>query len=361
VGEPNKILVAIPFTSVRSVATIVSIYALSEVEYSGTLDLLFLIDDDDNGAREFINSHKDLLKIRERFNQTYVLESKKHAYVIQTIADQRNNALCFARRNGYDALFFVDSDIVVKPNILNLLLSVPSPLAYGYYCFRMFFRSYESLSLLLNERFYSYSCDGINLVKGYTFLKTGKEPFQVEFASAGCMLIKKEALYDERLNFNINDPRFSEDFNYVIKARRFGYRPMVHPGGFCTHQNLLTQTPAKTIFLINVTELYLKEIVSYLKTAFWLTTNEVSKENLIMPQTVFAKYNPPIPIIEDKAEVPLLIQLDNDKFFVISGLEKVSNLKAYEKIKAFIWTPMVKMKIPEQVLLTLHIFNRIKW
>jgi len=320
---PLNILVATPTTGF-SPETAVSIRCLCQLDTEAELDFAFLINDP--GLKGFINTQINMPAFRKRFKQTFILETEDTGYAIQNLAALRNKAYAFAWHNNYDGLFFVDSDIFVKPDCLSLLLGTPAPIVAGWYYFRL-----VRAGSVDDAVFTSSCCRSIHNPSDMP-----REPFEAfEGLAGGCLLIKRPA-FDKRLNFDISLKRDTEDVNFGKKALRYGFKVMIHPGAFCEHGGLVIQASPRTIEKTDALDgvlllLYFKDVL------FWRTIRLLAKQSLVLPSDLG------IPHSCERVEtsMPIVIQVDGDCFYVLSAYLKVATLGMGDKVQCYVYTPCV--------------------
>jgi hypothetical protein len=305
--------------------TAASISCLCKLETEATLNFAFLTNNPN--LKGFVKSQACMPAFKKRFAQTFTLETEDTGYPIQNLAALRNRAYAFAWQNGFDGLFFVDSDVLVKPDCLTLLLETPAPIASGWYFFRLI---------------YAESAGGASLTascsrKVHNQSDMPQEPFAaLEGLAGGCLLIKREA-FNAHLSFDISDLSATEDVNFGKKALKYGFKVMIHPGAFCEHGGLLARVCARTTEKANGLDAVL--MILYEGRLFWRTIRRLARPSLDLP----ADRGIPHSTKHAETSMPIVLQTGGDRFYVLSGYSKVAALGMGDKVECLVYTPCVPM------------------
>lgn len=131
----SKLLFGSP---IRQKATVLSEFlkGLDELDLTG-LDIGYMFIDDNAEAassallKEFARTHDNVVLTPSAEygianNQDYVCNNAVHVWktsLIQRITAYKNDIIAYARDNGYDYLFFVDSDLIMDPRTIKHLIS----------------------------------------------------------------------------------------------------------------------------------------------------------------------------------------------------------------------------------------------
>ena len=134
VKNMSKILFGSP---IRQKPTILSAFlkGLDTLDLAG-LDVGYMFVDDNADAtssallREFQQTHQNVVINSSKEygilpNQEYVCNNSAHVWkkeLIQRITAYKNDIIAYARDNGYDYLFFVDSDLIMNPKTIKHLI-----------------------------------------------------------------------------------------------------------------------------------------------------------------------------------------------------------------------------------------------
>ena len=132
------------------------------------------------------------------------------------VASLRNTCLSKAEKEGYEFVFFVDCDIVVKPDTLDMLFDTHKKDVSGWY----FSKANPAVIGLESAR----------VTGEYDFGRT--EPYIVSLLGCGCRLIHQDIF--RQLKFVYEYP-VNEDVRYTKDVKKMGYRSWVHPLAYCEH------------------------------------------------------------------------------------------------------------------------------
>ncbi|GAH78176.1 unnamed protein product, partial [marine sediment metagenome] len=134
----------------------------------------------------------------------------------KTLAHNHNKARLFALENGYDYLFFLESDIIPPPRALVLLLENKADIVSGIVA--------ERISKIGKNVLQVYT-QGYSGVK--ELVRAGK-PFVLEEANTGraCLFVGRRAF---------EHPFLESDGSYGIQMREKGFKIMVDPRVACSH------------------------------------------------------------------------------------------------------------------------------
>lgn len=193
----------------------------------------------------------------------------------------KNKIIEYFLNNGYDYLFFVDSDVIVHPATLNNLISQNKD-----FCASIFWTHFKDLPTYTPNAWYSKKI-GFDLNDLLLFKQKGTYP--VDFTGA-CTLLSKNILSDGVSFEKIpNVSYLGEDKHFCIRAAVMGYQPYVnteYPAFHIYNGNYLNT--AKAVLKNNFNNNYLKN---------WLDEDwEIKIEKWINPpkknifQKVFNKF-----------------------------------------------------------------------
>lgn len=293
--------------------------ALSNIEFHEPLETLFVINNDDDAAEAWIREKASQL-LKDRF-KIHVSTVEDSGYPVDNIMRARNLALDFAREGGFEGLFFIDDDIVVKPDTFSLLWSVNNDIVFGVYLFRQ--------PVVLKNVSPPLPISTLRLAT-FAYGVVEEEPYEIDVAGGGCMLIRGKALYDERLNFNIVNPAFAEDFNFCLTAKKLGYKLLAQPKAFCGH----LQPPPKKADLEEVAIMAAVEAELTLACKgiyFYPLFRKLDPGSLVLPEV-----RPPSSLV--KLSIPMAVQINAGKYLLISGFSRLRELEEGE-IETYVFTP----------------------
>ena len=129
--------------------------------------------------------------------------------------------LAFAATNGgYSHILWLDSDMQFTRDLFNILYGVGKPFVTGIY------RSRRSP--------YAYALFSDN-ERAQRVLKLEDEPFEIQSCGFGCVLMRKDVLWNVMIQQNQDGLLFSpikgvgEDLSFCWRARKSGYKIMCDP------------------------------------------------------------------------------------------------------------------------------------
>lgn len=125
-------------------------------------------------------------------------------------------------RDSYDALLFLDDDMIIPPDLVDRLVAQNAPITSAL-CFKRVPPYtpcvYETLEL-----------EGPGLKMGVLEFDTlPKVPFYVDGAGTACMLIRHEVFEKMRKPYFLPLPRSGEDLAFCIRANQAGYKVRIDP------------------------------------------------------------------------------------------------------------------------------------
>lgn len=160
----------------------------------------------------------------------------------------RDHGALAALENNFKWIFFLDSDVIVPPGTLQRLLSYNLPIVSGYYS-----RRHNPLYPLL-LRANPNGQPGFGLVTGF---QPGSL-VEVDAVPSGCLLVSTEVFKKvPRPWFFYTDGRIieiggqsialpngvSEDYYFGLRAKQFGFHPVVDTGIKCGHKGQFNVMP----------------------------------------------------------------------------------------------------------------------
>lgn len=146
----------------------------------------------------------------------------------QDLAAKHNQARAMFLAGDYDALFFVECDMILPTNALLDLVSVNSDVAYGLYVARHRTRCWLAFNYIddRNCESFSYSAKRARGAWGKVLDTQG--------VGLGCTLIRRHVL--ERISFRVlEDEKVADDWHFALDVMHAGFRQMHHFGVHCGH------------------------------------------------------------------------------------------------------------------------------
>jgi len=333
-------LIGIPFRLRGPLATTSKfcLEALAKTEIDGELEIAFAINKDNHAAEAWLREKAPGI-LGPRFRIT-ILQVEPSPWPIETIARARNRILEYARLQNFDALWFLDDDIAVKPQTLKVLLDADAPIVAGRYFLRMI----RPVNLKPNKMILSPSTFKL----GYHPLTGTVQVFkwdsgEIDIAGGGCILVKQPALGDRRLDFTVEDPQAPEDSNFCLKAKKAGYRIVVPEDAFTTHFSDSKNLPSEEQCLELAAANY--ALGQFYQRGFWFLFKKFRKGSLVMPD-----YVPPQ--LRGTSLVQVL-QADACEFHVFSGFKTLKS-EAEDQVEACLFTPYKPATISLTQLFTLY-------
>ncbi|VYU28648.1 Glycosyl transferase family 2 [Clostridium tertium] len=216
--------------------------SLKDLE-KGEIEVKYIfIDDNDlkessDKLLEFRRSENnvDIFKLNNIDNK-YICDNYTHRWskdIVNKVIDFKNFIIEVAKKENFDYLFFVDSDLVLHPKTLKRLLSLNKDIASTIFWTKWYPNSYEEPQVWLKDNYTLYDSDyGEEITKDEeekrkrSFIEMLKKPGTYEVGGLGaCTLISKVAL-EKGVNFNrlYNVSYVGEDRHFCIRAAALGIK-----------------------------------------------------------------------------------------------------------------------------------------
>lgn len=162
---------------------------------------------------DFINCI-DRIKSNHEVARLYIPRSIVHI--------AREQAADRAIQEGYDALLFLDDDMVFEPNIIDVLTEVSAPVVSAP-CFK---RSYPYEPCFYEK----LEVDG-NRIMAYpfSFLDMPDKPFSAVSAGTACMLIKTDVFRKMQKPYFLPLPYAGEDLTFCMRLGKLGIGVLIQP------------------------------------------------------------------------------------------------------------------------------------
>ena len=216
--------------------------SLKDLE-KGEIEVKYIfIDDNDlkessDKLLEFRRSENnvDIFKLNNIDNK-YICDNYTHRWskdIVNKVIDFKNFIIEVAKKENFDYLFFVDSDLVLHPKTLKRLLSLNKDIASTIFWTKWYPNSYEEPQVWLKDNYTLYDSDyGEEITKDEeekrkrSFIEMLKKTGTYEVGGLGaCTLISKVAL-EKGVNFNrlYNVSYVGEDRHFCIRAAALGIK-----------------------------------------------------------------------------------------------------------------------------------------
>lgn len=162
---------------------------------------------------EFINCI-DKIKTRHEVARLYIARSIVHI--------AREQAAEMAIKEGYDALLFLDDDMVFDPNIIDVLTEASAPVVSAP-CFKRCYPYdpcfYEKLEV-----------DGNRIIAHpFDFREMPQKPFPAVSAGTACMLIRTEVFKKLTKPYFLPLPYAGEDLTFCMRLGKIGIGVLIQP------------------------------------------------------------------------------------------------------------------------------------
>lgn len=184
-------------------------------------DHLFVVN---NGEKAYVT----LLKSR---NLNAVENPSASKTRLDHIISGRNYIRDYALKNGYDSVFFVDSDVIVPPGALYVLESVKTDVVSGLYLSGFNIGGKNLIAPTLFKDLGGGNCQ-LYTYEGVAF----PQVIEIGAAGLGCTLVKKEVLKKVKFRSFRPDASGGEDMAFYVDARENGFKTLAHTGVKCVHR-----------------------------------------------------------------------------------------------------------------------------
>ena len=140
-----------------------------------------------------------------------------------------------AIREGYDYLWYVDTDVLVPAHGLEELIRLDKDIVAGKYCHKEdgtpFFWKTEYVPPERREEA-EKRYGKPTIIEEWVYV--GNQPAQIHKAGTGCMLIKRKVF--QRVGFPKKVPQpWTEDIIFCVAVMTEGFELWAHPGVLCQH------------------------------------------------------------------------------------------------------------------------------
>ena len=171
----------------------------------------------------------------EVFKAVYDLRSAGHELSFDFVkgydcAVARNKISVFAQSDGYDYVLMVDSDTIIPPDTLELMLDSDVDICLGL-CPRKNTKDGKSAMIKMSDMGYTDS---------WLYSELPNEKTEIKCGGFACALVKTSVLtaldypYFQYVT-NQEGGTFSEDFYFCQNARLMGYQVFMDPRVRCGH------------------------------------------------------------------------------------------------------------------------------
>lgn len=145
------------------------------------------------------------------------------------IVDKHNHARQVALDAGYDAILFVENDMILPPDALTKLLTVDADVTYGLYSARHGWHKWLC-ALELQERDAVWITDRPQRAKA-----TWGQVIPSYGVGFGCTLVHRHVLEHMPFRLQGDNPDVSDDWIFALDCRDAGFRQAHHLGVVCGH------------------------------------------------------------------------------------------------------------------------------
>lgn len=216
--------------------------SLSRLEKDGiSADYFFIDDNDDNISMALLSNYATDAKenvIIEQGNkkEPYIRGENTHYWkesLVWKVAEYKNRIIEYSKQEGYDFLFFIDSDIVLHPKTLTHLIRANKDIIAEIFWTKWYKDSIELPQVWLYDHYSLVpkmrleKIDRVESDKRYNrFIGQLKKPGIYEVGGLGaCTLISKHAL-NIGVNFKeiYNISFWGEDRHFCIRAAALGLK-----------------------------------------------------------------------------------------------------------------------------------------
>lgn len=158
------------------------------------------------------------------FGRHDCLPSRQHHY--DNLLEKHNRARQIALDGNYEALFFVEADMIIPPNALKRMTEINGDVVYGLYCSRRG-----------KHRWLAFSDIGKVAGKSITnnrayCLDNWGRAIETKGVGMGCTLIRRNVL--ETFPFSRNGA-CADDWYFALECQRRGFRQYHDLGVVCGH------------------------------------------------------------------------------------------------------------------------------
>lgn len=162
---------------------------------------------------------------------------------IENIVNGRNYIRDYALKNGYDYVFFVDSDVILPPGALYVLQSLNADVVSGAYLNGFNLDGKTVIAPMLFKDLGGGNC------QLYTYEGVAiPQIMEIGAAGLGCTLVSRKVL--EKVSFRTFRPDATggEDMAFYVDARENGFKTLAHTGVKCVHRVLAKSDPNARLF-----------------------------------------------------------------------------------------------------------------
>lgn len=143
------------------------------------------------------------------------------------ICKKHNHARRMALEGGYDALWMVESDMIVPPITLERLTRIDADVAYGLYVSRHGHYRWLAFTHIQDQMGISISDDAINAREAWG------QVIETQGVGMGCTLIWRHVL--EKIEFRHPPSAIADDWYYALDCKAHGFTQKHDLGVVCGH------------------------------------------------------------------------------------------------------------------------------
>lgn len=240
-NENTKVLIGSPVRQPYHILAGFISFLKNIIKEGSTINYFFIDDNDDpnssNLLKSFSQEVKDKVIIEEGEKiDTYVRTEDTHYWkesLIWKIAQYKNKIIDYAKKNSYDYLFLIDSDILLHPKTLSNLINSKKDIISEIFWTKWQANTIELPQVWMCDEYSFFTKERNEILsqeessKRYMdFIEKLKKPGVYEIGGLGaCTLISSKALH-RGVNFDkiYNLSFWGEDRHFCIRAAALGFK-----------------------------------------------------------------------------------------------------------------------------------------
>ncbi len=195
-------------------------------------DILFVVNNGESAYATLLRS----------MNVNAVEDQKPAKTRIEKILNGRKYIREYALKNGYDYVLFVDSDVMIPKQTIEMLLSLNTDVACGALLSVFEIDGKKTIAPILFKDLGDGNC------QLYTYEGTVvPQVLEIGAASLGCTLVARKVL--EAVDFRtFGNSETREEMAFFVDARAKGFKCLAHTGVKCLHTPYPLSDPRAKLF-----------------------------------------------------------------------------------------------------------------